>query len=203
MQTTPRTTPPPLAPVIDPNVPEWPKILGIFAITIGGIAFLAGLMRLWGGFVYKAQLNNIAKNGLVDAEVVNEYLAEAIPLQVYSGILLAVVALLLLSGGIMLLKRRRISSVLIRVWAIAYLVVGIGITYKSFLLVSQQVSIAMAPAIAENQNGEAAMVLARRGAEIATKAGLVISLVWVLTTTIFALIWFGRRKIRDEVKEWD
>ena len=124
-------------------------------------------------------------------------------LQIVSGIVLGVIAIFLLTGGIMLVKKRKISATILRVWAIAYLVAGVFIAWKTMPLASQQMHILMAPPTADGSHGiDQDLEMVRNFATISAKIGLGIALTWVVICTAFVLIWFARRKISVEVKSW-
>jgi len=197
-----QNTPPPLSSVTNEHATKWPKTIGIIAIVLGALGFFNGLMRLAGAWLSKVQMENMVTAKQADAEVVGAFLTDWMPLQIVSGIIFAVIAILLLTGGILLMKRRKLSVVIFRVWAVAYLVTGFLVAWKSLPMMSQQLDITMAQAMAGEEIEKATVETIANFSEIGAKIGLGINLVWTLACSLFFLIWFGRRSVREETKSW-
>ena len=194
------TTPPPLSCNSESKGPKWAKVLGIFAAVLGALGFLGGLFRPVGAFLQKAQLENLVSIKQADADEVSDFLSEWISSQTIAGVTMAVIALLLLVGGVLLIKRRKISATILRVWALAYLVLGAYFTIKTMPLQEHLMKLLMAPALGSGGGSEADIV--EKSMEIGAKMGVGIGLLWILICSLFVLIWFSRRRIRDEVKSW-
>ena|GEM_PF-5069268 len=203
MQTTSPTGPPPVNPgTFQPNSSKWPKTIGILAIVMALIGLTGGLFRLLSAVLQKVQLENLVKMKLADATAVHSFIAQWIPLQTGFGVVMGAIAILLLLGGILLLKRRKVSVTIIRVWAIAYLIGGFYFLIRSLPLVSRQMELVMTPAM-QGKGDALQMRPLMEGVAIGAKIGVGLALVWVLVCSLFFLIWFGRRRIREETKTWN
>jgi len=166
------------------------------------IGLTGGLFRLLSAVLQKVQLENLVKMKLADATAVHSFIAQWIPLQTGFGVVMGAIAILLLLGGILLLKRRKVSVTIIRVWAIAYLIGGFYFLIRSLPLVSRQMELVMTPAM-QGKGDALQMRPLMEGVAIGAKIGVGLALVWVLVCSLFFLIWFGRRRIREETKTWN
>ena len=97
-------------------------------------------------FLQKAQLDNLVAMDEADAEVVAVLISKWMSLQITTGIVMALIAIFLLVGGIMLLKRRKVSVMILRLWAVVYLLASTFFAIKSFPVQMQMVEILMVPA---------------------------------------------------------
>lgn len=183
---TPPTTPPPYAP--PPTRSTWPTVLGIIAIILG----VMGILGAFGQIVYAMMRSAIKLPPGQGPDWTT--MQPPVPWLVVSCILSLAMGILVLGGGIGLTQRRRWSVPSIRIWAVAhilFLVVNMIVTYTSLAGALQKVQQDAATTGAPPQAMMAGMV-----------AGMCGGVLFGISPPIFALIWFARRKIKDEVVTW-
>jgi hypothetical protein len=159
----------------------WPKAIGIPAIIFGGLGVLSlGMQSLmWIG----AAMDPDNPLGEMFGSV-----ADRLVLMALAGALLSV---LLLIGGIGLVSRRRWSVGVFRVWAVLGMLLVAGWWMALGPLVSQFFGgMAEAPPDADAV-GSFFMVMMMCG-----------SVLFGILPSLFVLIWFGRRRIKEEVSGW-
>jgi hypothetical protein len=169
---------------IEPPRSTWPTVLGIIAIVLA----VLGLLSLLGQAVMLVVPHPPAASQPAYPEPPAVVKAIVTPMW-------AALSVLLLVGGIGVANRRRWSARALVGWAIGDVVltlVGLGGTLMSMPAVQQQMSqqnAGMPPGF-----GGVFMV----GLMVAMCFGAAFGLV----PPVFALVWFGRRKIKDEVAGW-
>lgn len=177
---------------------RWPKAIGISGIVIGALLLITAVMRPVNVITQKMQISIVMK-GDADAE---EFFGRLLNTQIFLGVVFAVIALLLILGSILLLKRKKIAPVLLRVWAVCYLLFGIFAVWKALPLVEEQMLYSAKLAVVGEDTPPMDMEVFSSAMGIAAKVMTGLSLVWVLALTVFVLLWFQKRKVRDEVAVW-
>lgn len=186
--------PPPLASAIPPTTPlpyvppepprsKWPTIVGILAIIWGSLGIL--------GAIWAAVALMIP--GLTRATASQP---SPIPhsIEIISGPINAALAVLLLIGGVKLISRRILGVRLLKTWAVIDVITTVGGLVFAATGISQMIQdmrqttgpAPMPPGVLET------MVL----------GGMCVGLVFGIAPPIFALVWFARRTIKDEVATW-
>jgi hypothetical protein len=183
---------PPIAPPtfagpvpVEPPRSKWPTVLGIIAIILAGI----GLLSIVGQFIAQ-QIPQPSTAATQPA-----YPEPPAGVQAIMTPSWLVVSALLLVGGIGLLNRRRWSVRALIVWAIGDVVftlagtVGTLINLPTFQQQMRQQNAGMPP-------GAGGMF------EAIFIGAMCFGSVVGFAPPIFALVWFRRRKIKDEVAGW-
>jgi hypothetical protein len=178
----------------------WPVVLGIVALVFGVAGFLG---NLWGTVA-----TSVAE-GLVSSmtgqlsgqeeEVVGVVFEITRSWRVWTiGVALigALVSAMLLVGGILLLLRRAAAAPLLKLWAVARMVMVIVGGY-----VGLQVQRETMAAMHELMGAEMGQI--PPGLVAATTAfGMMFGIVFGWALPVFVLVWFARQKIKDEVDGW-
>ncbi len=176
-----------------PKQSSWPTIIGVIAIVLGAGGALIGCFGALSPFFLDAMMSAMPPQAGQQAiqDVAKDWMAWTIPIALVSVVL----ALLLLIGGIGLLKRRPWASKTCVAWAIIRILlvavnsgVGYVIQQKTWDIMSQQ-----DPNLSALPAGFTGGILA---------ATVVFNLLWGWALPVFMLIWFSRRKIKDEVVGW-
>jgi hypothetical protein len=107
-----------------------------------------------------------------------------------------VVGIILLVASIMLLTRRRKATSLIKIWAIANVLVTI-----LNLAVGLPIQMAFMEAFQNSVGGPSQGMPAGIQSTVVV-IGVVLGLAIGLAPSVFILIWFSRTRIKDEVAEW-
>jgi hypothetical protein len=168
---------------VEPPRSKWPTVLGIIAIVLA----VLGLLSLLGQVLVLLVPHPPSASQPAVLEPPAAVKAIITPLW-------AAVSVLLLVGGIALVNRRRWSARALVGWAIGDLLLTL-VGFGGMLLntpASQQMSQQNA-AMPPGYGGVGTMFFMTMMC-FGTAIGL--------TPPIFALVWFGRKKIRDEVARW-
>ncbi len=185
---TPPTYPQPFVREAAPS--SWPKVIGIIAIVLGSVAALFGLLGMFAPALTEALSKNMPPEQQRLMEVTKQY-STALTLV---SLISAVIGTVLLVAGIGLLKRLRRGVKLAIVWSIAkiaYELAYAGLNYR--------IQIQTWDAMKDDPN------LSTVG------GGMAGGLAWVTAVAtllfgcafpIFMLIWFSRRKIKEETASW-
>lgn len=187
-----------------PKPSGWPIAIGIVCVIFGALGSFGGcVMMSVNIFVNKllAMLEGVSGNtpGL-DVQV-----AQIRTLAQYQmvGIVLAavslVLAVLLLVSGFGLLKRRPWSVRSAVTWAVLKLVYSLPSTAYAFMINRAQFP-AMEEAAANSPNAPPAGLYSLMGSMSATN--VIIGMAWAWALPIFLLVWFYRRKIKEETRTW-
>ncbi len=186
---------PPLAPPAYPGPAErasWPGVVGVICIVFGGLGILGGV---WGII---APLFNEWLASLMPPEqqATMEAAAKVNPYPVATSLFMLAIAALLLAGGIGLVRRRGGAIGLLRAWAaikIVWVIVGtfVGLHMTHALMEEMQNQMGSGPAPGMEAIMTASLVF-----------GVVVGILWGCALPVFVLIWFSRRKIRNEVASW-
>jgi hypothetical protein len=167
----------------------WHRVVGIICIVFGGGALFRSIFSTLGQQTERSGADLIAYQALMSQ---------------WSGKLMAMAgaaalsALILAVGGLLLLLKKRKSVMALKIW------VGIKIV---FLLVTIPIQAGFLKAIDGLHYTGA---LAGEGAEFAASDGriwivlkIAVEVLWSMLLPTFILIWFSRKKIREQVAFWD
>lgn len=182
----PPISPPPYVP--PPRQTNWPTVLGIIAIILGVMGILGALGQAAMTFM-QSVIKPPSGHGPDFAAM-----QPPMPWLIVSCILSLAMGILVLTGGIGLIQRRRWSVPGIRIWAVAhilFLVVNMVVTYTN-----------MAGALQKAQQNAAASGAPPQALMVGIFAGMCGGAIFGIAPPVFALIWFARRKIKDEVAAW-
>lgn len=178
-----------------PSPSAWPTVLGVIAIVFGVLGTLGGA---WGALVplFPRFLGPRAVTSSPAFESLHA-MESWYPLTVALALLALALALLLLAGGVGLLRQRRWGVATCRAWA-GLKIVLVAITTAVTFAMQQRVVL---PAV---QAQATATGPAPSGAIFTATlyAGAGFSLMWGWALPVFVLIWFGRRRVREEVAAW-
>lgn len=179
---------------IDETPSKWPTVIGVISIVLASLGLLCGCagyfqvpLQRWG---LKMQSQSGQPDPLAEAQI---KIAEQY--QMLTIILLTigmVITLWLLVASIALVRRRRSARGQMIGWAVAsILMLAINVVF--------QVLMFQATADELRQMGEAQSI-GRLWIGVAITAFFV--LVFGLALQLFVLIWFSRRKVREEMASW-
>jgi len=188
---------PPIEPglyVAEPPASKWPTVIGVIGIVLGSLGLLCGClgyfqvpMQRWGA--------NMAKQAGQADPMMEAQVKVAEQYQIFTLALLTVGMILgvwMLWGTIQLVRRRRSARGTLLGWAMAStLFLAINIAYQSVLFRATLAELTQANA--GHRVGELWL-----GAVI----GGIFAVVFGLVFQIFTLIWFSRRKIKEEISLW-
>lgn len=191
----PPSTPPPAPPAAVPPPPPraWPMVIGIIAIILGALGALGGCV----GMAVTPFLRVIEKVVPAGQAPQLEGLAELVPSMLILAFAGLVIAVLLLIGGIGLVRRRRWGMTACLAWAVVKIIFVVAHNVFGYLVNVAQFE--QIETMTGNAGGPPLPVefFAGMGA-----LGACFGIAWGWALPIFMLIWFTRRKIRDEVREW-
>jgi len=191
--TVPQTQPAEL--VVPPTPTSWPTVIGVIAIVLGALGALGGLwgaISPWFTDLIAARLPEAQRETL---EITQKWRGWTISVSLVSLAL----AILLLVAGIGLVKRRSRARQTCTTWAVLrmpFVVVSTGVGYR----IAQE-TLEVTARHSTSAPGMAPLT-AQHFAELGTMFGLALGLLWGLALPVFLLIWFARRKVRDEVAGW-
>lgn len=182
---TPPTSPAPY--VSPPRESSWPTALGIIGVILGAFYILVVLGQVASMFMLFVFTRRTAETP--------EWAMMQLPLpwQVLSTIISLALAILILVCGAQLLKRRRSAAWGLIIWAIAYTLLAITNLTLSYTVMNNTMQKAR-----QDVNGGMPAGIAADITFISMCAGGLFSLI----PPVFVLIWFSRRKIKDEVAMW-
>jgi len=186
--------------MLGPKKSGWPTPIGIIAIVFGGAAALASVIGIFTNSAMSGLLSELG----VDKDFMERHWAAA----TLMPILAAVLGTLLLISGILLIMRRRVASSLMLVWAvakIAFVIVQAPLNMamqKEMMprMMEQQKKIIEASSKGSGQKIEAPDMSGIM--DVAAGVGAVVGVVWGMALPVFLLIWFSRRKIREDMASW-
>jgi hypothetical protein len=187
-----RSAPPTVPGALPPPRTAWPTVLGIIGIVFGALAILGCLWGLVAPFVMGGIMTGAAASGSQQDQAIAQAFRDTAPMQVLSSGLQLVAAVLLLVSGVGLSMRRRWSAKWMVIWAIVKMIVVLIAAYLGMLVQRRMMQAASPQTGAPN----AAMM------SMFTGFGLLVMVVWGWILPTFVLIWFQRRKIKDEVAGW-
>ncbi|MCB1094928.1 MAG: hypothetical protein KDN22_05045 [Verrucomicrobiae bacterium] len=188
------STLPPQMPVAGQNI--WHRVVGIICIVFGAGAALQSIV----GIIGQGPMAKLAQQQMTEASaaahqaLMTQWSGKLVVLGGATGL----IALVLVVSGILLLFKKRKAVVALKTWA------GLKI---ALLLVTIPITAGFQKAVAELQFAGA---LAGEGAEFAASAGriwivvaIAAQVIWGLILPVFILVWFSRKKIREQVAFWD
>ena len=134
-------------------------------------------------------------------EKLDAYIEKLSSLSMMSSVILGLLSVLLLVGGVLLIKQNKIAPTLLISWAILKMVAGGYFNFKNYLLMQDQFEI-LTPTAQVEGFGAAETEMFNNITSISAMVGLVGGTLWLMAFPIFILIWFNRRKIKEEVRGW-
>ena len=186
-----------ISPPIDPGelgpsapAPAWHKPIGVIAIVFGSLGMLGGCWGMVAPQVMGTMASKMPPEVAGQVEVMHDFAGWTIA----SSLVGLVVAAALLVAGIGVHRQRRWGVTVARVWAVGkmLLVVATGVlTYQVFQETAARMS--------QTQGMQAmpgGFMSAMGGATTA------VGVLWGWALPVFLLVWFGRRKIKQEVGAW-
>jgi hypothetical protein len=186
---TPPTQPVPLAPVVPRS--KWPAVVGIIAIVIGAGGFLYNACGAVGAFVVAIMFQRMPPTGMPPQVMQIKPGLEGVML------VMSLLCGVLLIPGIALLQRRRWSAAWLRIWSVAAIVLAVAGSVIEARIQGENMTLMMTATSMPAGAGPNTAVLQ------ATVIGTaVFNAVLRCAFPVFLLIWFARRKIRDEVAGW-
>lgn len=187
----------PVAPPTQPGVylvparaPAWPKVIGVIAIVLGAGGALGGLcgaLMPWLQGALQSLLPPETAAGLMPFE------KWRVPLAILQ-VATMLVAVLLLIGGIGLVSRKPWSKAVLLWWAGMRIPLVVGAVFMGILSQRGQMEYL--------QHQAAGPIPVNSIIRISQGIGLCVGLVWGWALPVFLIVWFFRRKVRDEVAQW-
>ena len=176
--TQPNTTPRP------PRTSGWPTVLGTIAIVFGAFGVLGGVWAIVAP-VFVEQMANLGLQQDVKMAAMRKWASWSR----VSAVATIAAAMILLAGGIGLVKRAHWGVGVIQAWAVIRMAVAVG-----------------SGVLAGMVQWETLAGMRQQGFPIAGETvmafSVAFSVLWGWALPVFMLIWFGRRRIRDEVAGW-
>ena len=186
-----------MSPPIEPGAlgtgtpaPTWPKPIGIIAIILGSLGVLGGFWGMVAPKVMATMAANMPPEMAGQFDVMNDFAGWTIA----SSLAGLVVAVALLVAGIGVLKQRRWGVTAIQAWAAVKMLLVVATSILGYQIF-QQTAVTMS-----QTQGMQAMppgVMSTMGA-----LSIGVGLLWGWALPVFLLIWFARRKIKQEVAAW-
>ncbi|MHC4443904.1 MAG: hypothetical protein ACYTF1_02960 [Planctomycetota bacterium] len=177
--------------VIPPRPSSWATVIGIIAIVLGALGILG---VIWGAIAsYFAESMMPMMSATQRAELIDS-MKEYELLTMVNGMLGLVVAVLLLIAGIGLIKRRPWSPKLCKTWAVLKMVVAV---------IGMVVGIIMQQSTFEAMSQQSNVPGFGQWMFVGMLIGTCFGLIWGWALPVFMLIWFSRRKIKEEVVSWE
>lgn len=191
-------TPPPLPkPADNPDEPiPWHRPIGVVVIIIGVLGVLTGALQI--GQAYMGNIGGVDPSEQeFDVEAMQAVVEKWQPVSMAMGAIYIPVALLLTVGGILLVRKRLVSAFVLRFWAILKLIVVAVNAYFQLLMAREQ----MAVMFTEETIGSEAPFF-QSITDVTIVVFLVLTVLWMSAVPVFLLFWFGRARIRVEMKSW-
>lgn len=186
-----------MSPPIEPGAlgtgtpaPTWPKPIGIIAIILGSLGMLGGALGMVAPQVMGTMASKMPPEVAGQFEVMDDFAGWTIA----SSLAGLVVAVALLVAGIGVLKQRRWGVTAIQAWAAVKMLLVVAtsiLTYQIF----QETAVTMS-----QTQGVQAMPGGFMSAMGAFSVGF--GLLWGWALPVFLLVWFARRKIKQQVASW-
>ncbi|MCH7701510.1 MAG: hypothetical protein IID37_07460 [Planctomycetes bacterium] len=186
-----------MSPPIEPEAlgsgtppPAWHKPIGVIAIVFGSLGMLGGCSGLFYPKLMEMMASNVPREMEEQFKVAEDFAGWTIA----SSLAGLVAAAALLAAGIGVLKQRRWGITTARVWAVAKMVVVAATSVLTYQILQESTAAML------RTQGTQAMPPGFMSAVGAMSIGMGIMWGWALP--VFLLIWFGRRKIRQDVAAW-
>ena len=175
----------------------WNKVIGIMGIVFGTLALLQMITApLMMGFTRRTM-----EASVTDEAKLEEYMAALTSLSVTSSIVLGLIAALLVIGGILLLKKSKIAPMLLMSWAVLKVAAGAFFNYKNYHLMQTQFEL-LSGDMGTSEMGAAEAEIFNNVTQISATIGLVGGMIWLMAFPIFILVWFNRRKVKQDIAGW-
>jgi hypothetical protein len=193
MSTVPPSTYPAPQLAMPPQPRVWPMVLGVIAIILGAMGALGGCI---GAVVtpFAAALTRFvpeAERGSLAA------IGQMVPTLLIMALLGLALALLLLFGGIGLVRRRPYGATVCLTWSVLKLVYVVVNSVLGYLINLSQMEHIEAMQKTTGAQAVPAEVFGAIGAFAAC-----FGIIWGWALPIFMLIWFTRRGVRSEIRQW-
>lgn len=171
----------------------WPTVIGVITIILGVGGVINGLIGSFAPVVMNSIIAGFQTNPIMG--VVNKWQYWNMGIAAIGGL----IAVILLVGGILLFRRRAISIPLLRVWAIAKILLAIVSSIAGTMILLEQSQVT-AQQIAAASPG--APPIAAGAMDAFGILGIVFGFLWMLALPVFLLIWFRRKSVRTDVHRW-
>jgi len=178
-----------------PTQPAWPTVVGIISLCVAGLSLACDTIGLIGQLIVMLFVQPSV--GAMQPGFRPGW-ATASTLLTTGADMIATVVLLI--GGVLLLKRRPLARPLHLVYGVATFAI-VMINATMFVVMIRQATVAAATMPATGPASGPAMPSAARGmlfGGITGGIGMAISLIY----PIFLLVWFLRRPIVEQVRQW-
>lgn len=177
----------------------WPGVVGSIALVFGVLGIAQGGLTLLGSIVMRfvSSAASAAPGG--GAAAMSGITAmEKYAVLVYTVALTgSAVAVLLLVGGIQLLRRNPGATAWLVTWGMLKICWGGGSVWMNVHMQREQMRI-----MQTQVNSPMPAALMGGVMELLMTGGIVLGLMWAWALPVFVLIWFSRRKVREEVRSW-
>jgi hypothetical protein len=195
---SPRMTPPlerGALPEGEARSSRWPTVIGTIGIVLASLGLFCGCMGYFGPALAQWGVDMQTQQG----QTPDPYAVASVQAQrnlfMFAAIVTTagmIVAVLQMVGSISLVRRRPSARSLMMVYAILAIVMAcVGAGFQIMLNGETE-------RLAAEQGAQAPAGFGAIGLIIGLSFGIVLGLGW----PVFLLIWFSRRKIRDEVEQW-
>lgn len=173
----------------------WPRVVGIIAICLAALELIGGVCGLFAPFISRWAQKMVPQGQVTGMEWLQEG-STWMWLVVVQVLTISTAAVCLIAG--VKLVRRRFSAVRwCRMWAVIKIVI---VLFSS----SVNLFVQQAQFQAMSENPQFGQVFAAGGMmKWMVLIGLLAGLAWGWALPVFMLIWFNRRKIRNETAGWE
>jgi len=174
--------PPTVRGALPPRRPSWPTVIGIICLILGGMGVAQSALALVAPLLFMQWIGAFGPhNAAMPPTAYSSVAAFALSL---ANLLIPMV---LMAGGIQLLRWRRSAITLLRIYAVATIVVALCGT--AWLVLHATSSVHSATDDAASAAFSEMMII----------AGAVFGCGFAMILPVFLLVWFARAKIRSEV----
>lgn len=173
------------------KVSSWPTVIGIIAITLGGLGTLSGLWGALSPIYMRAMSAAMPTSQRAAFDLMQNWQTWT----VVASLLGTVLAVVLLVAGIGLLKRAAWARPTCQIWAVLKMLLAVATAVVGSLIQRDMLS-------AMSRMDPNMPALPAGFAEGAASVGLVFALAWGWALPVFLLVWFARGKIKAEIAEW-
>lgn len=181
---------------------QWPKVIGVVAVVFGVLGSIGGLcagVAALSTDIMKKLISMAPQQPGVDQTAQLDVAAQYQGLSLLNAFVTLSIAVLLIFGGAQLLKRQMASRTTLLIWAVAKVVAVAGGSALAYVIQQKQMDLAIQQM---NASGGATPMPAAGIMKLIGIASIGFAVLWGWALPVFLLIWFNRRKIKDEVAGW-
>lgn len=198
----PSMTPPQYGGDIPTQPSSWPTVLGVLLIVLASLGLMSNVCGGIAAVFMPALMSQMGSTGQDDAvikaqmDMASKYMA----FNLANASILIVLGVILLIGGIGLLRRRRSAAGKVKLWAIGRMIWSLPAAYMTYLITADTLKVMQQAAADNNQPMPAGVTVLF---DALGPISAVVNLFMWCAVPVFVLIWFMRRRIKNEVAAWN